>query len=35
MFLFADGHVGLLADNTTLQVLSNLSNRDDGNINAL
>jgi len=33
LFAYADGHVGLLTDETSLQVLSNLANRDDGNIN--
>ena len=32
MATFADGHVDFLADDTSLQVLSDLANRDDGNV---
>lgn len=32
LVLFADGHVDLLTDETDLQTLNNLANRDDGNV---
>ena len=32
MVLFADGHVDFLQESTSLQALSNLASRDDGNV---
>jgi len=35
MAAFTDGHVDFLSDETSLQILNNLANRDDGNVNGL